>query len=311
MVASPGGLAAVASVESHRSTPGALAETPRLVLEITRGRTRFRRRPVTSSRFLIGGGVTCDLRLGGESVPVLHSLITIHEGEVHIEAIAPNPGLLVNGRGVREAKLSDSDVIGIGEIELVARISAGHAPAGAQSANSAARSAERPIAELSGVELIDRIELEERQIDEFENRRGTGARALLEAVQHRSAGAPASRAATPAFRHAIPAPHFLSKRPQVLAARGRAAQREAVPPEQGANAGFVNELEILGRQLTALSQELQSNSERATVRESQYAAATDLLMETQHKLASQLEALVSQVGIVQQQTVPAKPRAIA
>jgi pSer/pThr/pTyr-binding forkhead associated (FHA) protein len=311
MVASPGGLAAVASVESHRSTPTAPPEAPRLVLEITRGRTRFRRRPVTGSRFLIGGGVTCDLRLGGEHVPVLHSLITIHEGEVHIEAIAPKPGLLVNGRGVREAKLSDGDVIGIGDIELLARLSARHAPAGAQSAHSVARPVERPLTEMSAVELIDQIELEERQIDEFENRRGTGARALLEAVQRRSAGTPASGVAAPASRHAIPAPHFLSKRPQVLAARGRKSQGEAGPTEQGANPEFVNELELLGRQLTALSQELQSNSERASVRESQYAAATDLLMETQHKLASQLEALVSRVGIVQQQAVPTKPRAIA
>jgi hypothetical protein len=311
MVASPGGLAAVASVESIVSTPAAPPETARLVLEITRGRTRFRRRPVTGSRFLIGGGVTCDLRLGGENVPVLHSLITIHEGEVHIEAIAPNPGLLVNGRGVREAKLSDGDVIGIGEIELLARLSAGRAPAGVQVAQPALP-AQRPLSELSAVELIEEIEREERQIDEFENRRGTGAKALLQAVQQRSARGPADRVATPGFRHLVPAPHFLSKRPQVLAARGRDVPGGTAPSGQNANPGFVNELELIGRQLTALSHELQSSSERATARETQYAAATELLMETQHKLAAQLETLVSQVGIVQQQAaVSPKSRAIA
>jgi hypothetical protein len=134
---------------------------------------------------------------------------------------------------------------------------------------------------------------------------------LLEAVQNRSAGPMVGQVATPAFRHAVPAPHFLSKRPQVLAARGRTVRNAALPPAQGAKPEFVNELEVLGRQLTALSQELQSTSERANVRESQYAAATDLLMETQHKLAAQLEMLVSQVGVMQQQTVPTKPRAIA
>src|SRR5262249_35684853 len=126
MPESQSGAAPAASVE----LPPTVA--PRLVLEITRGKTRFRDRPVTGPRFLIGAGVTCDLRLGGERDPPLHSLVTVDPTGVHIEAIVTVPTLIVNGRGVHDAALSDGDVISIGEVELVARVSAGRTPAGVQ-----------------------------------------------------------------------------------------------------------------------------------------------------------------------------------
>src|SRR5262249_5088028 len=158
MVASPTGAAPAVAVDPPRSVPSAAS---RLFLEITRGRTRFPRRPVPGPRFLIGAGVTCDLRLGGEAMPPLHSIITIDQEGVHVEGIAPAPTLTVNGRGVHEAQIENGDVIGIGDVELLARVSAGDAPAGAQSAlPEAVRNTthERPLSELSAAELIDRIE---------------------------------------------------------------------------------------------------------------------------------------------------------
>ncbi len=59
-----------------------------LVLEVGRGRTEQRRRPVQSSRFLIGSSQRCDLCLGGGAIPPLHSLISTDGGEVWLEAIA-------------------------------------------------------------------------------------------------------------------------------------------------------------------------------------------------------------------------------
>jgi hypothetical protein len=297
-------------VELPSSAPA--VKTVPLVIEITRGRTRFRSRPVTGSRFLIGAGVTCDLRLGGADVPVLHSIITVTNGEVHLEAIAPNPVLIVNGRGVREVELADGDVIGIGDVELRARLAVRHTPAAIETIEAAPAtvdSDEYSLADLSASELIDRIEAEERQIDEFEERRLTGAKALAQNVFSRVAGA-GTTSRESARPHAVPAPHFLSKRPQVLAARGR-TKPAAIPAVPADDSAFLQELEQLGRQLTELSQELQSSSERSTARESHYAEATELLMQTQDKLASQLETLVAQVAIIPQQSAASKPRAIA
>jgi hypothetical protein len=286
-------------------------ETPPLVLEITRGRTRFRSRPVTGPRFLIGGGVTCNLRMGGADIPVLHSIITISNGEVHLEAIAPAPVLIVNGRGVREVELFDGDVIAIGDVELRARLVAWHPPAAIQAADTQLAygdEGESPLAELSALELIDRIEAEERLIDEFEERRLTGARALVENVfsrVDRSRGIRRHQATRP---RVVPAPHFLSKRPQVLAGRSRSV--EAALPLDADDSQLLDGFDELGRQLTELSQELQTSAARSTLRESHYAEATELLMQTQDKLATQLETLASQVA-ANQQPSSSKPRAIA
>jgi hypothetical protein len=159
-----------------------------LVLEVTRGRTRFRRRPVTHSRFLIGAGATCDLRLGGNGMPALHSIITVAGREIALEAIAPQPGLTVNGRRVRNTVLHDGDRIGIGEVELLARLEAGHAPAAVeQPSNPSAIAIEvdRPLLEIPAAELVDLIEHEEHNIDNFEARQRDGAQALVDAVMVR------------------------------------------------------------------------------------------------------------------------------
>lgn len=302
-----------AAVPVDRSSTVSPVETVPLVLEITRGRTRFRSRPVAGPRFLIGAGVTCDLRLGGTEIPVLHSIINVSGNEIHLEAVAPNPVLIVNGRGVREVELSDGDVIGIGDIELRARLTVHHSPAGIQAADVPAAVVEADdvsLADLSAAELIERIETEERMVEEFEEGRLNGARALTDTVFSRAAERSNTAPRKASARHGIPAPHFLSKRPQVLAARGRSGSA-GNGAASGGDGVFLRELEQLGKQLTELSHEVQTSSQRSSVREQQYAEATELLMQTQDKLASQLETLVSHVSGMQEQPAPSKPRAIA
>src|SRR5579872_6171419 len=174
-----------ASVETPVSDQSSPTLPAHLVLEVTRGRTRFRRRPVNHPRFLIGAGSTCDLRLGGEGVPALHSIITVNGRDVQLEAIAAEPALLVNGRKIQQTALSDGDLIVIGNVELLARVEAGHTPAAAHRAAVdllPGVETERPLAELSASELVERIEQEERQIEAIERRRHDGRQALLEAV---------------------------------------------------------------------------------------------------------------------------------
>jgi len=298
-----------ASAEIPVADQSSLSLAVHLVLEVTRGRTRFRRRPVNHPRFLIGAGSTCDLRLGGEGIPALHSIITVNGRDIHLEAISAEPALLVNGRRIQQTALSNGDLIVIGDVELLARLEAGHTPAGAQSAAPASpQQAEndRPLSELTAAELVELIEQEERQIDDAERRQHIGRLALVEAVLARARRQAQAAPAEVGIRAPVPAPHFLSKRPQILAAQTRPAPLGERDP------ALQQDLEELAGQLASLSSEIQGSSARAAERESQYASAADLLMETQQKLVSHLEVLLDQVhGIKSQEPSAAKPRAIA
>jgi hypothetical protein len=297
-----------ASSEISAFDQSSLSLPVHLVLEVTKGYTRFPRRPVNHPRFLIGAGSTCDLRLGGEGMPALHSLITVTGREITLEAIAATPALTVNGRQIQTTLLHDGDIIGVGEVELLARFEAGQTPTGAQMIPTAAAAidADRPAAELSAAELVDRIEEEEKQVEEFEARQRTGAHALVQAIMGRTRQA-AARPIETGSRAPIPAPHFLSKRPQILAAQTRqsllAAERDPAVQE---------EIEELGKHLSTLSQEIKGNTQRAVAREATYVEATDTLLETQDKLVSQIEVLLDQVQTLKSNETPIqKPRAIA
>jgi len=279
-----------------------------LVLEVTRGRTRFRRRPVTSPRFLIGSGATCDLRLGGDAMPALHSIITICGSEISLEAITAEPRLILNGRPIQTSQVHDGDVIGIGEVELIARLEAGQAPAGVAEATGSRTTTigdGREVSELSAAELVELIDQELRQIDDFESRQRVGAEGLLAAIMGRIAEPAEGHEA--GVRAPVPAPHFLSKRPQILAAQSRVSRQAPQPAPK-----IEQDVEDLGRQLTSLSQEMKGNSQRATEREAHFASAADQLLDTQDKLVSQLEAVLDQVQTLKDSDSPnQKPRAIA
>ncbi|MBI3864281.1 MAG: hypothetical protein HY290_20550 [Planctomycetia bacterium] len=271
-----------------------------LVLEVTRGSTRFRRRPVNSARFLIGAGKTCDLRIGGDGMPALHSIITTAGRDITLEAIATEPVLAVNGNTIQSALLHDGDIINFGQVELLARLEAGHAPAGVEvpeAGSTETIDAERPIADLSAAELVDLIEHDEHEIEEFETRQHVGLKALVQEAM--------SRANRPSRRAPIPAPHFLAKRPQGVVTRARQAQGAA-------DRMIHDDLEKLGEQLSNLSQELKGTTERASRRDAEIASATDDLLDTQHKLVSQLETVLDQVQTLKASDAPVqKPRAIA
>jgi hypothetical protein len=107
---------------SSRKT-GTSDSLPVVFLEIKQGRTAFPYRPVQGNRFLIGSASCCDLCLGSQSVPQLHSLLHIDKDEVVLESVAEFPLLKINGDIQRSKKLCDGDVIEIGRFQLVARIS--------------------------------------------------------------------------------------------------------------------------------------------------------------------------------------------
>lgn len=304
-----------------------------LILEILHGRTRFRQRPVTGTRFTIGSGAACDLRLGGADMPPLHSLITVAGDEIELEAIAPEPAVLVNGRVASTYHLQNGDVIRIGTVEMLARIGpAGRRPAAESAALAHAGwmtpEIERNPADLSAAELVEQIEKEQALVDQFEGKQQLGADSLVQAligrlaefeekrrlgadilaqalVNRRSRGS--RRVLQTGSAAPIPAPHFHLKPPRRTAEIMAGGTSESAQPHS-ADAVFVHDLEQLGQSLSELSQELQRTALRASEREASYASATTLLLDAQQKLASQFEVLLSQVESLREQQSPTRLR---
>lgn len=174
-------------------------------LEIRRGRTRAPRREIRGRRFLIGAGSNCQLQLGGDDMPILHSILLIEEDGAHIDAVIPSPQLLVNGRPQRSVDLHDGDVFTIGKFEFQV-----HVPDPMAALQSLARptvNAPESVADLSAVsasELVAHIEAEQQQVAALEQGRRNGAQALLDAVQRAAATAEADASASGEFVISFP-----------------------------------------------------------------------------------------------------------
>lgn len=170
-----------------------------LCLEISRGQTEHPLRPMTRlhDKFLIGGDDDCDLQLGGDDIPALHSLLQFENGGFWIEAVAPDPQLFVNRKPVSSCLLRHDDLIEIGQFQLTVRLGqqkqlAGEAasvPATSSLASSAPHLSfsgefdRTKIAELSAEELVDALGHEMEMIERFDRRLKLGAGALIDAVQ--------------------------------------------------------------------------------------------------------------------------------
>lgn len=251
-----------------------------LFLDVQKGRTAFRRRPVEGRRFLIGAGRQCDLRLGGDSVPALHSVIHRSGCDVWIDAFAQSPPLRVNGRDVDLVRLQDGDSIEIGEFHLtvglhLALAADGNEPASSESASIDAIESqieETPIEELSAAELVDLIEGETKLISEFEDRQQLGAEALLEQV--------------------------LSRATEVDTAASRSIR---IPAGTAADATEMEEQSLLGDlervllHLHRFSQKLENRSQRLLEREATHADAASTLLDAQHQLAAHLDRVIERI----------------
>ncbi|QDV21150.1 hypothetical protein Pan153_58320 [Gimesia panareensis] len=253
--------------------------SPQYSLEIVKGKTRFPVRPLQGDRLTIGAGTCCGLQISGHSMPILHTVIHIEAGEVAIEAIAPQPRLLLNGIPHHTSVLSDGDVITIGPIEFVFR------QVSSQSAMSISRAGlsgspsetsapitpdkrdhsmtnETSLKELSASELVDLIEQDFQMIEQYESRREQGAAALLSRVNQ-------------------------------LKDEQEFEQDNLSVEEQSS---LMADLETMMEELTKFSAELQQRADQLTSRERQYEAAAASLLETQEKLSSQLDQTLDHVG---------------
>jgi hypothetical protein len=223
-------------------------------IEVTRGRTSYPRRALDAARCLIGAGSNCQLQLGGEGMPFLHSVLLIEDGMPTIEAFVPTPELRVNDRVVSDAELQNGDRISIGEFEFTLHLtpSAHAVPAVPlyipHPRESVDEEAGENLAELSVSELVERIEAAEADVEEFESARAAGAAALLDAAWLAGAPSAAAAATEPAVEE------------QLLA------------------------------ELTGLAGEIESQLAELRVRDRQHQSRATELLTAQTKLAEQLKS---------------------
>src|SRR5690606_2636195 len=160
------------------SPPGAV---PCLSLEIRRGETRHPRRPITSDRFLIGSGPQCDLQLGGDDIPAVHSLVRF-DGEIYeLDAIADAPAIRVNGTAVSSSALLPGDEIEIGDFVFGV---VGQAVAQERleiPSQSEDFGPPEGLERLTAEQLVDLIGAESAEVASAERNRTLGAMALLQA----------------------------------------------------------------------------------------------------------------------------------
>ncbi|MCL1907563.1 MAG: DUF3662 domain-containing protein [Propionibacteriaceae bacterium] len=107
----------VAVVDAPRSSPGAM-KSANLVVEVNGVR-----HPLTPPGFTVGRGGDADLRINDPGISRVHAQFVVTGTgptlSVHIQDLNSTNGILVDGRKVKEAELSDGSRIDIGKTQML------------------------------------------------------------------------------------------------------------------------------------------------------------------------------------------------
>jgi hypothetical protein len=145
-------------------------------LRIADDSRRFPFRPMPVGLFLIGRGEGCDLRIGNDLLPDMHSVIQVKQDSAEIFHVAGQPPLILNGEPVRSAQLSDGDVIEVGDVRCLFRF--------CEAAVAAEESSTHAITpDSTAPELIAGMESELALIDALQRDSGDRLQDLLSAAQ--------------------------------------------------------------------------------------------------------------------------------
>jgi hypothetical protein len=251
-------------------------ETPILYFDIQSGVTQYPRRPVTRGRFLLGSGDACHMRLGGDDIPPIHSMIVADDDQVLLERLSTGPALRVNGEDVESVTLNDGDEISIGRIlftvrfeaTAVTQIATGPVDLVADVALTPEELQElKDIESMSVVELVNQLEADTDLVNEFETAQQTG----LESLVFEAANAVAADTAA--------------------ADNGVDETSEISAPAT---------LEDLIEHLNSVTRELDQRTSRLQEREQAYSVAAQDLLDQQARLREQVEALSKQISAQQQ-----------
>ena len=78
--------------------------------------------PVSIGEFRIGSGASCHLRFGAEGVPEVQAVLSVERDVVLLQAVDPNVPVVVNGATATECRLTDGDLLEVGEYRLLFRL---------------------------------------------------------------------------------------------------------------------------------------------------------------------------------------------
>ena len=99
-----------------------LLPEPNAVLEIISGVAQHPQRPISECVFLIGGAPQCDLIVGGDDVPPIHScLVSVSEG-IELKHSGEGQQPIVNGEPTSRCIIQDGDEFEIMGITFALRI---------------------------------------------------------------------------------------------------------------------------------------------------------------------------------------------
>ena len=254
-------------------TERTIDESTILFFEIQSGVTQHPRRPVTRGRFLLGSGDACHMRLGGDDIPPIHSMIVAENGTtVEIERLSTGPALCVNGHEVDAATLKDGDEVSIGRIVFTARFAANVAESAVEQADLLAdvelTTAEieelKQLESLSVVELVDRLGTDMNLVEEHE----TGIKTGVESLLFEAAAADAADTES-----------------------GSESEDEMDIDEDSDVQDPADELEDLIDHLNAITAELNERARRLHEREQAHSVAAEELLDQQSRLRAQIELL--------------------
>lgn len=267
--------------------------TPRMVLEISRGRTRYPHRPISGPRFFIGSGAGCDLRLGGDTFPAIHSVIQTLPNGIWFEALATDPPAGINGEVTQGEWLRDGDRIALGSFEFVARILTRLPPATA-SISGELLATELSDEQITASEIADRLADEMQFVEQFEQSRAAGAHALLEAMKR--------RVPMPATSQIAPRVPLLHRESLSVPQSKQPASVSEIAQQQ-----FQQDLDRLCQDLGRLTAMIDRRSDTVLKREQQFVEAAESLLAAQRDVANQLETAIEAAAKLKPSEVPTKP----
>ena len=164
-------------------------------LRIADSDARFPIRPISEGSFLIGHGSACDLRLGDQEVPALHSILRVTRTSATITLMAERPELFVNGESVPRAVLHDGDLVEIADVRVIFRfVNEESLPQSQPTAVSSTLEDDSPVElqhveDLSVQELVTGLEIEFELLRELQNTSAETMDVLLNAARRSVEGA--------------------------------------------------------------------------------------------------------------------------
>lgn len=147
--------------------------------------TRHPIEPLSPGQFAIGSDPSCQLRLGEEGIPDVHTLLSVEQDRVQLRCLVSEPPVLVNGQAVQEYELHDGDLVEIGSHRMLLRLLTAEGRITIDE-DAFVVSAEVEAVESSAEALVDRLSEQLDVIEELAGGADSGVDQLIAAAAEAS-----------------------------------------------------------------------------------------------------------------------------